>query len=76
MSQMRAPRIFQAPKILSGEISLINHPLRYVVVASRGLGDESLDELLTIVEVEEQRGWELVNITRTDVQYMAFIRRR
>ncbi|HZX07140.1 hypothetical protein [Kribbella sp.] len=73
-------RMLGAPKIMSGEINLSEYPHRYAVVHD-GSGvksyDEALNQVLTVVEVEEQRGWELVNITSSDLhKIMAVIRRR
>lgn len=71
--------MFAAAKIIAGEISLSAYPLRYVGVHSTGVTsyDEALNQVLTVVEVEEQRGWELVNITSTDLhKILAVIRRR
>ncbi|MGZ0147190.1 hypothetical protein ACXJJ3_08970 [Kribbella sp. WER1] len=78
MAQLQ--RMLGAPKIMSGEISLSEYPHRYAVVHN-GSGvmsyDEALSQVLTVIEVEEQRGWELVNITSSDLhKILAVIRRR
>ncbi|MFG1905175.1 hypothetical protein [Kribbella sp. NPDC048928] len=76
MSQMRPPRMFRAPKILSGEVSLDGYPLRYAAVLSGGTSYESaLDQVLSVVELLEQRGWELVNLTSPQgMQFIAVMR--
>ncbi|WP_427895363.1 hypothetical protein ACQHIV_16895 [Kribbella sp. GL6] len=73
MSQMQPRRTVSARKIVSGEISLDTYPFRYVIVES----EANPEDVLTVVETEEQRGWELVNITTLTLnRYAAVLRRR